>query len=427
MNSNKSILRAFVGTAGIQLFAKGISLITGIIFARILGPENFGRYAFVISIISLAVLPCVAGLPELIIREVARYRLDKKYSYLNGLLIWSTRYVLAISVISIFFVVVLTYYDTWNEEVSGLVLSAYLLIPIKGLISKQTSVINGFQRPELAQLPLQVVAPVIALCSVSLAYFILEIPLSPLLLIYFQIFTHVCAMVFSVILLKSIFIKPSKQSKPKFEFIRWHKALLPFTLVTVIGTMNTELAVLTLGFFGNEEGIGYFRVAMTGTTVLLLGLQAVNAVSAPRIASMYKQKNLAGTQDLLTQSVRLGAMTSIPMAILFILFGEYLISFLFGESYSTAAHLLSILCLGQIFNVCMGSVGVVLNMTGNEKYTLKAQILTLILTLILLISLIPLYQETGAAIAVSISLVFWNIIMALNVYRLTGLKTWLRY
>ncbi|MEZ9006728.1 polysaccharide biosynthesis C-terminal domain-containing protein [Vibrio sp. 10N.247.311.59] len=63
---------------------------------------------------------------------------------------------------------------------------------------------------------------------------------------------------------------------------------------------------------------------------------------------------------------------------------------------------------------------------GNERSTLRAQLITLALTVVLLLTLIPLFQATGAAIAVSVGLVCWSVIMAFDVYRLTGLKTWIR-
>lgn len=44
---------------------KGLTVIAGIVFARALGPEAFGRYSFVLSIITVAMLPVIAGLPPI--------------------------------------------------------------------------------------------------------------------------------------------------------------------------------------------------------------------------------------------------------------------------------------------------------------------------------------------------------------------------
>ena len=86
---------------------------------------------------------------------------------------------------------------------------------------------------------------------------------------------------------------------------------------------------------------------------------------------------------------------------------------------------MKILCVGQSVNVLMGSVGLVLNMTGNEKKALKALFISLIVNVMLLILLTPVYKDLGAAIYVSISVALWNVLMAIEAYKLTGLKTWL--
>jgi O-antigen/teichoic acid export membrane protein len=49
----------------------------------------------------------------------------------------------------------------------------------------------------------------------------------------------------------------------------------------------------------------------------------------------------------------------------------------------------------------------------------------LILNLVLLATLVPLYGSIGAAIAVSASLICWNVLMAIKVKKLTGLTTWI--
>ncbi|MEZ8612216.1 oligosaccharide flippase family protein [Vibrio sp. 10N.239.311.D11] len=426
-NRENSFVKAFVGTAGVQIFAKGISLVAGIIFARALGPEDFGRYGLAVSVITVAVLPSIAGLPSLIVREIARYRIDNKLAEVKGMIVWSNRHVISMSVLSIVCTYLLVYAEIWTDFVGSIIISALILIPLKGYLSNQSAIINAFQRPELAQLPTQVIAPVLSLFIVLFLYFNSGTTLSPHILIYIQIFTHTSAVVFSFFLLRLIVKKEINELTPVFDSSRWRKSLLPFSLLMIISTLNNELATVLLGFLGTEEGIAYFRVALVGTTLLSLGLNSVNSVSGPKIAGMYKKGDLVGTQEILLKSVRISCACTVPFVILFLFFGEFFIVLLFGEQYRSAGILLSILCIGQLLNCALGSVGLVLNMTGNENYTLRTQLVTLFLTITLLVIFIPIYNAIGAAIAVSTSLICWNLIMAFNVYRLTGLKTWLRF
>ena len=424
MSLEKSLFRAFLGTASLQLIGRGLTVITGVIFARVLGPEEFGRYSFVISIITLLTLPAVAGIPQLIVRETSRYMVEKDYDFLLGIWRSATQYTIFVCLGSILVTLTFIWAGYWPDNIIGLLIVGLGLIPFKGILPLLGAKFNGLQRPELAQLPTVILAPLITLVVVGVL-FVSDVQISPSLLFKLQIFTYLIAALLSIILLTSLVKRLNIKGKHCYSNREWILALFPFMVLTVVGTMNNELATIFLGFFGTEEAIGYFKVAMQGVTLIALGLQTVNAVSGPKIAAMYKQGMRGETQALLKQSVRLSILSSLPFALIFIFFGDWLIKSMFGESYLPAVELLVILCIGQVVNVCMGSVGLVLTMTGYEKQALRAQVITILLTITLLIILIPIFQATGAAIAVSLGLICWNFIMAFDVYRLTGLKTWI--
>jgi O-antigen/teichoic acid export membrane protein len=157
-----------------------------------------------------------------------------------------------------------------------------------------------------------------------------------------------------------------------------------------------------------------------------LGLTAINAVIMPDIARSYKESDINVTQSLLKKSVRISVIVSLPIIFILYFFGELLILTLFGREYLESYSILVILCIGQVVNVFMGSVGAVLYMTNNENSALKILLLSLIINILLLVILIPLYGAKGAACGISISMVVWNILMAYNVKKLTNLRTWLQ-
>ena len=65
-------------------------------------------------------------------------------------------------------------------------------------------------------------------------------------------------------------------------------------------------------------------------------------------------------------------------------------------------------------------------MTGYERKVLKTLSITVVVTISLLFVFIPLMGEVGAAIAISSSIVLWNVLMAIDVFRMHRLKTWIR-
>ncbi|PKG98762.1 flippase [Paraglaciecola sp. MB-3u-78] len=425
MNKEKSLLKLFMGTASVNLFARGLSVITGVIYARFLGPEQYGLYAYVMSIAALLILPVIAGLPNLIIREVANLQLDEKWQHLQGLISWSRWYVLIISFITAVISILAIYYDFFKPSVASLLVIALMIIPFRGLLVQQGAILNGFRKPILAQIPNQILAPVITLSLLSFLIFNNN-ELTGEVLIKISAVASLLAFFLSAWYLNKIIKQESKIEKPKYLIKQWHVSLTPFTLMVIIGTSSTVLASVFLGWLANTESVAFFKVAMQGVLLIALGLRSINSVIMPQVARLYRQGDLKQTQEILTKSVRISCLVSLPIILALIFFGQFAIEVLFGKEYLSAYPLLVILCVGQAVNVLMGSVGLVLNMTGNEKRTLKLLSMTLILNLILLATLVPMYGAIGAAITVSVSLVFSNLLMGIYVFRLLGLKTWLK-
>lgn len=425
MSKEKSLLKLFMGTASVNLFARGLAVITGIIYARFLGPDQYGLYGYVMSIIALLTLPVTAGLPNLIVREIANFQLEEKWQYLLGLISWSRWYVLIISFITVVISILAIYYNFFRSSVASLLIFALVIIPFRGLLVQQGAILNGFRKPILAQIPSQILAPLITLGLLS--FFILnKSNLTGVILIQVSIVASLLAFALSAFYLHKIIKQESKIEIPKYLIKQWHVSLTPFTLMAIIGTLNTELASVLLGWLDTTESVAFFKVAMQGVMLIALGLSSINAVIMPQVARFYRQGDLKQTQQLLTKSVRISSLVSLPIILTLIFFGRFAIEILFGKEYLSAYPLLVILCVGQAVNVLMGSVGLVLNMTHNEKYALRSLLITLFISVVLLVILIPSYSAIGAAIAVSIGLIIWNVLMAIDVYKITKLKTWIK-
>ncbi|WP_414932435.1 flippase [Vibrio europaeus] len=426
MNTTNQLLKKFISAAGLQVLCKGLSVVSGIVLARYLGPEQYGLYTFVLSIISVAMMLVVAGLPQLLIREVANAELESNWGVLNGLFRWSTNSVLVLSVFIMLTMLGLLWSGAFDPDVELVLWTALVLIPIKSLSSKQGAIINGLRSPILAIIPESVVMPVVALCF-YLGFILLDINFTAMLMIETQIVTAIVTFLCGVIFLRRVRPKELTQNRSVYHVKKWYVALLPFTVISLLGTMNVEISSVLLGIFGESEAVGYFKVALQGVMLVTLGLTAIDTITGPNIARLYKSGDLHSTQILLSKSVRLTCLVSIPIVIFLFFFGELVVTLLFGKEYVRSATILNILCIGQIVNALMGSSALVLNMTGNENKSLKALFYTFLINAIGLAVLVPNYGDVGAAASVSLSVIFWNLFMAKEVHKSTGLKTWFRF
>jgi len=99
-----------------------------------------------------------------------------------------------------------------------------------------------------------------------------------------------------------------------------------------------------------------------------------------------------------------------------VLFGKIILNF-YGFEFREAYTPLLILLPGQLLNICCGSVGLILSLTGYQYYTAIIFAASSFVNISLNFLLIPAYGMIGAAISTTISVCFWNILMAFYVIR----------
>ena len=111
---------------------------------------------------------------------------------------------------------------------------------------------------------------------------------------------------------------------------------------------------------------------------------------------------------------------SLPVAAGLLVFGQRFL-LIFGAEFTTGRAALSILSAGQLINVAMGAVGLLLVMTGHERDAAKGIGIGALLNIILNALMIPRWGLEGAAIANAGSIIAWNVLLALWVYRRLGI------
>jgi len=139
-------------------------------------------------------------------------------------------------------------------------------------------------------------------------------------------------------------------------------------------------------------------------------LMTVNLVIGPEISRLYNQKNIVKLEMLLSRSIKLIFILTLPIALFLIMFGPFVLS-LFGKEFGVGYPVLIIFIFVALVNVAAGSVGNILNMTGYEKHVFYGILISLVFNIVLNIILIPLYGIIGAAISTGSAIIIWNLIL----------------
>lgn len=424
-NSLKAqLLKGVTGSAGLKAANTVLTMTTGVLLARTLGPEDYGVYAFVLSIVALLGLPTKAGLPTLIVRETAKNQLKEQWGLLRGLLALANGFVLFYS-IAVASVAALAVWWLWGAGESTKIqtfLWALWLLPLIAFGNVRSATLRGLRRVVQGQLPEEFVRPVIMIILLAAAL-VMDSELNPIQAIQYNVIAALAAFGAGAFLLVKSMPQGVKTVKSEYQIKAWSLSLLPLSLFAGLKIADSQVAIVILGSLASSEDVGFFRVAATGAGLVAFGLTSVNMALAPQVARLYSAGDLQKLQRVITVSTRAVLIISLPVALVLILWGDVLIKLVFGAEYIPAATSLAILCIGQLVNTSCGSVALILNMTGHDKETAKSIVAAMAINVSLSLLLVPLYGLNGAAVSSAMSLTAWNLILMRLTYKCTGLRT----
>jgi O-antigen/teichoic acid export membrane protein len=417
------LIRGVLGSAGIQAVSRILALVLGIVLARALGPEGYGIYAYAFAIMSLLMVVAEAGVPNLLMREVAGSLAATDWGLLRGSVVRAGQFVgmVATSVSAFGFLVLWWRTESLAEPVlytAGLML---LVLPLSALCKTLSHALRGLHRVAAGQAIELIIRPLVVLAlfgAGTLAYPSLRDPQFAMLA---QLVSAATVLFVGAALLWRYLPTGAKEATPTYRSYPWLRSVVPFTLMGSAGIINHHTDIIMLGWFANAEVVGVYRVAGQGAMLVAFGLQAANAVLAPHFARLHSRGEFVLLQRLVTSSARLIAVTALPAALILVLFGDSVVGLLFGPKFISAQGPLAILAIGQLVSAGFGSVGFLLNMTGHENIAARILWQTAILNVILNISLIPFFGMIGAASATAVSVAAWNILLFREVRRRLGL------
>jgi len=92
------LVRGGIGSAAVQAGSRVVVLGLGIVLARGLGPDGYGIYAYASAVLTVLIVAAEAGVPTLLMREVAASYARQEWGLLRGVLIRGGQFVGLVSV-----------------------------------------------------------------------------------------------------------------------------------------------------------------------------------------------------------------------------------------------------------------------------------------------------------------------------------------
>jgi O-antigen/teichoic acid export membrane protein len=187
----------------------------------------------------------------------------------------------------------------------------------------------------------------------------------------------------------------------------------------------TQFPIWILGALHAGSNVAFFGVATRTTLFVSMPLLIANNVIMPLVAALYKSGHKEKLRTLLSVSVTVTSVASTIMAIVFFGFGEAILGILYGDEYVQGYTPLVILTFGALLNVYAGSATVLLAMSGNEQWVLKSVAISAFVSVATGFILVQSMDATGAALASSLGLILYNLLISLKARSITGISSFI--
>jgi O-antigen/teichoic acid export membrane protein len=417
---NKELVFDSVFAIIIRVGAAISSFIMNLVIARQLGTYNSGNFFLSFAVITVLATFMRMGGDNLLVRYVGIYGSEKKWKTIKLIVSQVGKRTLVFSIIV---TALLVLFHTFiakgvfhKENLSSTLFWMLLSTPLLALYTLLSYAFQGLKKVLLSVSIQNILVPI----TLSILVFIIRPATSEKAAeLYFA--ASLLTVIITLILWSRIVRKPEQSEEAKLPEHIWKSsyALWSFAIVQMAMQWGGQFMA---GIFCTQKQVAQLAVAQRTSMLISFILIAINLVSAPRFASLYKQGQLKNLKKYAINSTRLMVVFSTPIVLLIICFPTLIMS-LFGKGFEAGAPMLVVLSLGQFINVLTGSVTLLLMMSGHEKDTRNIQIITGILGSILNYFLIKYYGAFGAAVGTALAISAQNLICVGMVKRRLGFNT----
>lgn len=384
----RSFAGQFVLTAGTNVLLASLGVVTGILAARLLGPDGRGELAAIQLWPSFIGTVAMLGLPEALTYFCAREP-AKAGQYLGS--------AMSLALLSSFVFVASGYaampvlLSGQSREVVEAARWYLLLVPLYALVGLPYHPLRGLH--DFARWNLLRVLPALGWLAILLvAWWVGPREPSTLAMTYLGV---LAALFFPVAAV--VYDRVPGPYTPDFQ--AWKSMMrygLPCAATSVPQMLNYRLDQMVMAALLPPPSLGLYVVAVSWAGALTPLLAALGSVLFPRVAS---ERNADGQVAALAQGGRLAVLAACAIGIPLVLASPWGVPFLFGPEFAAAAPAASILVVASAVAGINLVLAEGLRGSGRPAAVLRAELAGIAVTLGALLTLLPRLGILGAALA----------------------------
>jgi O-antigen/teichoic acid export membrane protein len=388
------LVESFFGKVAYLLFTMLFSLI----FTRLYGAEVFGEYTYAISVVTILMIFAKVGFDNSIIYYIP------KYGNAQISLSFAINFLLSLIITLVSFFFIDQPFVQWMLPMVWLLSMEQVFFGVyRGTNNiKKFYFINGFY------------SILLRIILIVILFFISD---NKLLNVGIAVYS-------SYIFANLIYYL---QNKKRFEKIKFDKEYIKYSFSLVLAAMMwvaiDKVDVIMIGSMLDMKSVGVYQISSQLSNLIFMVLVIFDTVFGPKISQLYHEGKLEELKQLYIRSTRILAVGGTLLVVIMLLLSKYIL-LLFGSEFVSGQLSLVLRGIGQLVNVSVGSVWLMLAMTGKPKFQIYTNLTAFLLNIGLNYLLIPQYGINGAAFASMVSVILINVIGYLLVSREFKIKVY---
>jgi len=417
----RRIVRGTLQSFLIQGGSVALVFISNLLLVRSSDPDSYGLYVHVFNWVSILSVVVAGGWDDLVLAQLPRYT-AAQHSRLVALVRAANRWILgAAVVVGLAFVGLLHLVpiETLSDH-QTLFRVAMIAVYLTAALGLNQLVLQALNYIRLSQVVEKLVKPLLLIVAVSLLR-VLAVPFSARTLVVLScVVLGVCFGVVASLVVRKMraYRESGVESGPED---RHGMKTTYFFFISLLTLLATKITMLILPVYLPPKDVGIFNIAYRFADLLIFPFFLMHTV-LPQLFARHAVTGRAYTQSLFSESNKLMTLLSLPLLLVNVVAGALLLR-LFGPEFSAGYAAVIYISVAQFLFSVFGPANTILMMQDREKYSAGCLLLYVVMLAGTSWWLIPAGGITGGALAIMISSAAYNIVLAVTLYRVCGVRS----
>lgn len=403
----------------VRIAGAGVAFLMNVVIARYLGASEAGYFFLAISITYVLASIARIGADQTILRFVSVHSAMSEWAHVHAvmkkMMSWTYIPLFILTTLVCLFARPISIYFFHKEELQWPLFWTSLSMPFFAGYNIHGMALQGRKKVLLSVTSLKILTPVFVISFVFVS--------PPVNASYVSIY-------YAIACLLNLFVGyywwsrnvPAAKEKIEFDSSALWQSCWPLWITAIMQQLTIWGGQLIAGIFLNSDEVAQLAVARNTTVLVVFILMAVNNVSAPRFAAMYRQGKMTQLKNYARNSTLLMTLIALPVTLVIWFFPSFVMS-LFGKDFTEGIWFLRIIALGQFINVITGSVSSLLIMSGHEKDLKNLRLINGGIAIVLAVVLTAFFGAIGSAISSAVATASFNLMTVSQVKKRLGFST----